>query len=216
VIPDVSGDDFALFSAFSGTTLYVTGRYWNVDGATGTVRAAENMATATVRNTSGRHGDYFAVGTDPLDRNRLWGIAQYQSASTFTGNEKVASVRFREQPVPVPPVPVPEGSLRATRSADKVVVNWDASSCSAPNHHVVWFDLAAIGAYATVAETCGIGSSGSWMGTAPAGNVGFVVVADDGAGVEGSHGADSQGWERPSQARSCGIQQKVWSAACTP
>lgn len=217
VIPDVEDDDFAFFSAYSGTDTFVTGRLWNIEGATGAVRAAENTATGSVRNESSRHGDYFAVQTDPLDRNRVWGITQYQNQSTFTGNVRIASSRFEDVPVPVPPVPVPDGSVRAARSgASNVNVTWNASSCVAPNHHIVWFDLAGIRAYPTVAETCAIGSAGTWTGVPPAGNVGFVVVADDGGTAEGSHGRDSAGHERPSQARACGIQQKVWSASCTP
>jgi hypothetical protein len=86
--------------------------------------------------------------------------------------------------------------------------------CAAPNHHIVWFDLSQIGRYATAAETCAVGSTGSWTGTPPSGNVAFIVVGDDGATAETSHGTDSAGRERPSQAKQCGIQQKVWSATC--
>lgn len=217
VIPDPVTDDFIFFSAYSGNDLYVTGRYWNVDGTTGTVRYAEETATGALRNDSGRHGDYFQVNADPLDRNRVWGITQYMQQSTFTGNVRIASARVKDVPAPVAPVPVPDGSVRAARGAgSNVDVTWNAATCSAPNHHIVWFDLAGIKSYPTVAETCGVGSTGAWSGAAPAGNVAFIVVADDGSTAEGSHGRDSLGHERPSVARSCGITQKVWAAVCTP
>ncbi len=214
VVPDVEDDDFALVSAFSGPNQYVTGRYWNIDGTTGAINTAELTATGTLRNSSERHGDYFAVGTDPLDRNRIWGVAQYHRINTFSGNAGVASVRFEDVPVPVAPSPVPQTSVRAARAGSNVNVTWNASACSAPNHHIVWFDLAQIARYEAVAETCAVGAGGSWSGAPPAGNVAFIVVGNDGTTAESSHGAGSDGRERPSQARQCGIQQKIWSVTC--
>lgn len=216
VIPDLEDDDFALFSAVSGSDVYVTGRYWNV-GADGTVRATDQMATGTKRNDSSRHGDYFAVARDPRDPNRVWGIAQYMANSDFAGNTAIASARFEDVPAPVAPVPVPPGSVRVAKAAGGGVrVSWDATQCAAPNHDLVWFNLAEMKTYAVAAETCAVGSTGSWTGAPPAGNVGVLVVGTDGAQTEGTHGTDSDGVERPSAAQQCGITQKVWFGTCNP
>ncbi len=222
VIPDTDDDDFTLLSAFSGSDTYVTGRYWNI-AADGTVRAAELLATGALRNDSQRHGDYFNIGTDPWDRNRIWMIAQYMKNSTFAGNSGIATVRFEDLPVPAPPPPVPDGKAIAGQgiqvaraAAGQVQVTWDVAHCPAPGDHLVWFDLAQVKNYVIVGETCGAGPSGSWTGPPPAGNVGVIVVSDDSSRTEGSHGQDSAGRERPSTSRQCGFTQKITFGACSP
>lgn len=222
VIPDTEDNDFALLSAHSGPDLYPTGRYWNVDSA-GTVRAAELVANPTTFNLSGRHGDYFAVQADPIDRNRLWMIAQYQKDSTFSGNAGIASVRFEDVPPPSDPPPVPDGKnvagtmLTVSKSgANDVTLSWDATTCPPVGSHLVWYDLASMSSYTVTAETCASGTSGTWTGTPPAGNVAVVVVADDAATTEGSHGRDSAGQERPSHSVSCGFTTKSTAGTCGP
>ncbi len=222
VVPDTEDDDFALLTAFSGDDTYVTGRYWNV-GADGSVRAAELLVEGTRVNGSGRHGDYFAMYPDPSDRNRVWMIAQYMKNSSFSGNSIVASVPFEEAAPPPSPPPVPDGKdvageeVHVRRNGDgTLTVTWDASTCPAPGNHLVWYDLGAIASYQVTAETCAVGTSGSWTGNAPAGNVAVIVVSDDDATVEGSHGVDSAGNERPSVSSSCGFTSKDTSGTCTP
>ena len=220
VVPDAADDDFAVLSAFSGPTLYVTGRYWNVDAA-GTVRSAELLADATVANTSQRHGDYFAVGTDPRDRNRVWMIAQFMRDSSFAGNTAIASVRFEEIPPPSTPPPVPDGQSVPGReltvdraSGGQVTVSWDATLCPAPGNHLIWYDLASLASYAVAAENCAAGNAGWWTGTPPSIDVAVLAVSDDASTTEGSHGVDSAGAERPSRSAACGFAQKVTSGTC--
>lgn len=219
VIPDAEDNDFALFSAFSSSGIYPSARYTNV-GADGTVRRAEIMASGTRRNDSGRHGDYFAVGSDPTDPNRLWAIIQYQKNSTFAGNSSIASVRFEDAPPPsgLPPIPdgrfVPGTQVRMQRTGGNLTVTWDATSCPAPGNHLVWYDLASMASYTVKSRTCAIGTSGTWTGPGPTGNVGVIVVSDDAATTEGSHGVNSLGNERPSQVGACGITAKSADGTC--
>ncbi len=220
VIPDTEDDDFALMTAFCAEDTFVTGRYWNV-AADGTVRSAELLTNGQRVNGSGRHGDYFAMYPDPADRNRVWMIAQYMKNSTFSGNSIVASAPFEQAAPPASPPPVPDGrtvagdEVRVTKNADgTVTITWDASTCPAAGNHLVWYDLAAISSYEVTAETCAIGTSGSWTGNAPDGNVAVIVVSDDDGTVEGSHGVDSSGAERPSLSTACGFTTKDTTGTC--
>lgn len=219
VVPDAEDDDFALFSTASSATVSPAGKYWNV-GADGTVRAAEAISTSAFPNDSYRHGDYFAVGTDPLDRNRFWTVSHsFPLSSSY--NNVVSSVLFEPVAPPSPP-PVPDGKtiagqqVRVARAAaaGDVTVTYDAVTCSAPGHHLVWYDLASISGYTVAARTCAIGIGGGWTGPAPAGDVGVVVVSDDSLTVEGSHGLDSAGAERPSVVAGCGITTKTTTGTC--
>lgn len=222
VVPDTEDNDFALLTAYSGPDLRPTARYWNIDGA-GNVRAAELLADATTVNLSGRHGDYFAIQADGSDRNRIWMIGQYQKDSTFSGNSSIASVRFEDVPPPTGPPPVPDGNrvggqpVTVDRAeGTEITVRWDATTCPQAGTHLVWYDLDALSAYTVVRETCGAGTSGTWTGEPPAGSVAFIVVADDGVEVEGSHGSDGTGAERPSQSLACGFTSKSTAGTCGP
>jgi hypothetical protein len=222
VLPDGEDDDFALLSAFSGPERHVTGRYWNV-GADGTVRRTELLVDSGGINASDRHGDYFAVGYDPEDRNRLWMIAQFMRDSSFAGNQKIASVRFEDQsgpPAAPPPLPdgrqVPGEQVTVAKAAgDELTVTWDAETCPAQDNHLIWYDLTAIASYAVTDERCDVGTSGAWTGLPPGGSVAVIVVGDDDAGTEGSHGVDSAGQERPSTSAVC-ASSKVTDGTCTP
>jgi hypothetical protein len=222
VIPDVEDNDFAVFSAYSSTADFVGGRYWNVS-ATGAIRYNESIVAGTRRNDSGRHGDYFAISTDPNDPNRYWAITSHMTNGTFAGNNRITSVRFEDVPVPGTPSPVPDGrwitgtQVRASKaSAGQITVTYDASTCNTPDHHLVWFDLASVSSYTPSSVTCDVGSSGSWTGVPPAGNRAFLIVSNDNASTEGSHGRRSTGIERPSQTTSCGIVQKSTAGSCGP
>lgn len=109
----------------------------------------------------------------------------------------------------------PGAQLTVARAgAGALTVTWDRGACPAPNHHLVWFDLASIAAYTIVAETCGAGGTGTWTGTPPSGAVAVLAVADDGASVEGSHGVDGLGRERPSRDQYCGLPLKLTDGGC--
>ncbi len=218
VVPDVEDNDFALLSAYSSSAVYVTGLYTNV-GADGVTRASESLATGAYRNDSGRYGDYFAIGVDGIDPNRIWMMAHSFHVSGGVG--RMASVRFEDVAAPTLPPPVPDGKYvagtptRVSRSgAANVTVTWDATRCVAPGHHLVWFDLGGMASYTIAATTCGVGSAGSWTGAPPAGNVGVVVVSDDGAATEGSYGRTSAGQERPASTAACGQSVKRADGVC--
>jgi hypothetical protein len=122
---------------------------------------------------------------------------------------------------PFDPPPVPDGSVVEGRQVrvtalpgDRVKVAWDVLACPAPSYHLVWYDLGAPGSYSVVEVDCTASASGEWVGTAPPGNVAVVVVADDGSVVEGSHGTDSFGGERPSTAPACGFTEKHTAGVC--
>ena len=101
-------------------------------------------------------------------------------------------------------------------SGSQVTVNWDASTCTAPDYHLVWYDLSALATYDIAEETCGVGSSGSWTGLPPGGLVGVIAVGlDSASATEGSHGVSSAGVERPSTASTCAAT-KATSGTCIP
>ncbi len=223
VLPDTEDFDFALLSAYSSPSVNATGRYWNI-AADGTVRGFEDLRDAPLANNSGRHGDYFAIGEDPTDPNRIWMISQYMKrSSTSGGDQVVASVRFEDVPPPGSPPPVPDGSQTGSQpvrvakaTGDEVTVTWDASTCPASDNHLVWYDLAQMASYVVAAETCGIGAGGTWTGLPPGGSVGVIVAGyDPPTDTEGSHGTDSGGTERPSQATTCAAA-KATGGTCVP
>lgn len=221
VLPDQEDDDFALLTAFSGPDRHVTGRYWNVS-ADGTIRHAELLVDSSELNTSDRHGDYFAVAYDPVDRNRVWMIAQFMRDSSFAGNQKIASAPFEGDSAPPAPPPLPDGDrvpgepVQVTKAGGgEVTITWDAETCPAADNHLVWFDLLSIDTYAVADERCDVGTSGSWTGPPPSGSVAVIVVGDDDAGTEGSHGTDSAGNERPSTSPLC-ASTKSTAGTCTP
>jgi hypothetical protein len=222
VLPDAEDDDFALLTAYSGPDRHVTGRYWNV-GADGTVRQTELLEDSGRLNTSDRHGDYFAVGYDPTDRNRLWMIAQFMRDSSFAGNQKIASVRFEnEDGGSASPPPLPDGNAvpgeqvqLSKATGDEVTVTWDATTCPAKDNHLIWYDLETMASYTVTDERCDVGTAGTWTGLPPTGNVAVIVAGDDDADTEGSHGLDSRGSERPSSSALC-TSVKVTDGTCTP
>lgn len=125
-------------------------------------------------------------------------------------------------PLP-PPTPggrdVPEsGPLRVAQAdGGQVRITWDVSTCPASGYHLVWLDLTDAAPYAVVDEVCDIGTTGAWVGAAAGGScVGVLVVSNDGIEIEGSHGVDSRGHERPSVSQLCGFEQKISDGICRP
>jgi concanavalin A-like lectin/glucanase superfamily protein len=101
----------------------------------------------------------------------------------------------------VPPVPdgtfgTPMTATRANAGGTTITLHWN-TGCGAPAYHAIYGPLASVGSYAVSGGVCGIGTTGSasWTGV-PAGNLWFLLVGDNSAGVEGSWGTDSNGLER--------------------
>ncbi len=122
---------------------------------------------------------------------------------------------------PLAPSPVPGGvgvsgsQVQLSKlPVDSLRVNWDVSSCPSPGYHLVWYDLWSIGAYTIDTVDCVLGTLGDQVVVPPGGSVAAIVVSNDGASVEGSHGLDSAATERPSAAESCGMLEKNADGTC--
>lgn len=123
------------------------------------------------------------------------------------------------------PPPAPDGAngtlpLRADNldaAAGSIQVNWDASSCPAPDYNLLYGDLSNVSSYALGGASCSMGTTGShtWTGV-PAGDLYFLLVGADGVGSESSWGRDGAGQERNGPAASglCGATVKNLAATC--
>src|SRR5262245_38312423 len=70
-------------------------------------------------------------------------------------------------------------------------ITW-TPACGAADHHIEYGPLENMAAYGWSGQVCGLGAGGSYASFDPGpGSYFFVVVADDGVGVEGSYGT---GW----------------------
>ena len=89
----------------------------------------------------------------------------------------------------------------------EISLTWQPG-CEAAGHHLIYGPLSQVSTYGYAGQICGLGMSGSWTGHVPPqgaplagdGSLFFLVVGDDGAGIEGSYGIsfDGEGWaERP-------------------
>ena len=126
-------------------------------------------------------------------------------------------------PASAPP-PVPDGvtgvAMRATRtglSGSGIDLSWDVASCVAAGYHLIYGPLATVSSYTLAGGACGLGTGGTahWSGV-PAGNSWFVIVGENGAGVESSWGTASSGAERAGTTPSgfCGNLARVNGVSC--
>jgi len=127
----------------------------------------------------------------------------------------------------VPPAvpPVPDGtfgtSMKASRgTADGSTINltWDVSSCVAKGYHAVFGPLSGVATYQTSGGRCGMGVSGSTVWTAvPAGDLWFVVAADDNSNTEGTWGDRSPvglAMNNATPSGVCGMTNRINLSAC--
>jgi hypothetical protein len=120
-----------------------------------------------------------------------------------------------------PPLPVPGGSLIATRtSADgsTLDVEWDAFGCPSFEYNLIYGDLADVSSYTLTGAECGIGVTGGhlWTGV-PDSNLFFMIVGTDDIGVyESNWGYNSAGTERFATKASflCGATTKIVTSVC--
>jgi hypothetical protein len=119
------------------------------------------------------------------------------------------------------PLPVPGGSLTASHLSgvgDQIQVEWDASTCTSFDYHLLFGPLANVSTYELSGAECNIGMSGTHVWTdVPPGSLYFLVVGTDNLGVyESSWGGDSFGNLRNGTTASfqCGTTTKVASATC--
>lgn len=120
--------------------------------------------------------------------------------------------------------PVADGSFgtamrgsRADASGSSIDLTWDVSTCSSPDHHLLYGDLGDVASAAVNGAVCDLGTSGSasWTGV-PAGDLWFVIVGDDHATIEGSWGTVGTGAQRGGNAPSgqCGMATRDNSGTC--
>jgi hypothetical protein len=119
------------------------------------------------------------------------------------------------------PLPVPAGSLSASALSapgDQIQVEWDASTCTSFDYHLLFGPLANVSTYELSGAECNIGTSGThvWIDGSP-GSLYFLIVGTDDTGVyESSWGRDSAGAHRNGTTASfrCGATTKVVSSTC--
>lgn len=123
------------------------------------------------------------------------------------------------------PPPVPDGSLsptpllagRVSLSGDAVDVTWDAASCPAASYDLIFGDLADVSIHLLGGAECAVGTSGlhNWTGV-PSGDLYFLLVGTDGAGIESSWGTDSNLDERNglSSSNQCSTFLKNLTQTC--
>jgi hypothetical protein len=88
-------------------------------------------------------------------------------------------------------------AARANPAGTDINLQWDASTCTAQDYNVLYGSLANVASYALDRYACALGTSGlaAWNAV-PAGNLWFVVTAQNGSGTESSWGRASSGAER--------------------
>jgi hypothetical protein len=120
--------------------------------------------------------------------------------------------------------PVADGSFgtamtasRADAAGATIDVAWDVTTCSSPDHHLLYGDLAALASPTALGASCNLGTSGSatWSGV-PAGDLWFLLVGDDGVSTEGSWGTDGAGAQRGliTASGQCGLTARDNSGVC--
>jgi len=96
------------------------------------------------------------------------------------------------------PPPVPDGSfgtgMKASRSGSAITLTWDVATCSGADYHLLYGALATVSSFTVSGAVCDLGVTGAqvWP-SVPAGNLWFVLVADDNATTEGSWGSATSG-----------------------
>lgn len=124
---------------------------------------------------------------------------------------------------PMIPPPVPDGTfgvaMRASRSdpaGTAVDVDWDVTLCTSADFHLIYGDLADVAAYAVSGGACGLGIDGIESGVAlPAGDLWFLIVADDGNLIEGSWGDGTAGVRSGlTPSFTCGVTVRDDSGVC--
>jgi hypothetical protein len=160
-----------------------------------------------------------AQGIPPPDDNGVAKIRRYPfDHAAFLGKDLTPG-----DPVEMfnAPLPVPDGSLTATALSgvgDQIRVEWDASTCTSFDYHLLFGPLASVSTYGLSGAECNIGTSGThvWTDVSP-GSLYFLIVGTDDTGVyESTWNRDSAGAHRNGTTASfqCGATTKIVSATC--
>jgi hypothetical protein len=117
--------------------------------------------------------------------------------------------------------PVPDGSgatspLMADRlvpDGSEISIGWD-DQCSPASAKIVYGSLDQVATYAISGSVCGIANPQTWT-TVPAGNLWFLLIGDDGAGVESSWGLATAGERNGlTDSATCGSTTKDLAGSC--
>jgi len=105
-----------------------------------------------------------------------------------------------------------------TGDGGTISVTWDVATCVAKGYHTIYGPLSGVATYQTSGGRCGMGVSGSstWS-SVPAGDLWFVVAADDNAGTEGTWGNRTLGGLAMNNATPsgvCGMVDRINLATC--
>jgi subtilisin-like proprotein convertase family protein len=112
-------------------------------------------------------------------------------------------------PPPVPAI-LPE---RLTTSGDRISIAWD-DQCLPASVKILYGPLGQVASYTVSGAVCDVASPADWD-PVPAGDLWFVLVADDGSGAESSWGLASAGERNGSVASgTCGSTFKDLSGTC--
>jgi uncharacterized repeat protein (TIGR01451 family) len=114
------------------------------------------------------------------------------------------------------PPPIPDGSVladRLTPDGSQISIAWD-DQCAPASAKILYGPLDQVSAYTVSGSVCDISNPAIWD-TVPAGDVWFVLIGDDGLGVESSWGQASGG-ERDGLHHSgtCGSSAKDITGSC--
>jgi subtilisin-like proprotein convertase family protein len=120
------------------------------------------------------------------------------------------------------PPPVPDGAIGTEMAASRMAgsgihVTWDVATCVAENYHLLYGTLQNVSSYTPTGAVCGLGPLGSydWAGS-PAGDLWFLIVADNAAAMEGTWGANGAGADRAGTTPSglCGFTTRSNAGTC--
>jgi hypothetical protein len=114
----------------------------------------------------------------------------------------------------------PGAPLVAEHSGADVRVLYDTATCPAPEYNLYWGDQVSLASYQYLGSFCDLGTDGEEnvaLADPPLGGLlWFVVVGHDGE-VEGGHGFDSLGVQRPlTGVGFCGVTRSRPTLACQP
>ena len=123
---------------------------------------------------------------------------------------------------PSAPPPIPDGASggdpieveRLDAAGTELRVSWD-DQCSPVTAKILYGPLGGVATHSVAGAECGIAQAHVWD-PVPVGDLWFVVVSEDGAGVEGSWGLATPSNERngPADSGTCGSTSKDVSGTC--
>jgi hypothetical protein len=113
----------------------------------------------------------------------------------------------------------PGAPLRVEPAGSQVRVTYDVASCPAADYNLLYGDDAGLATYDYLGAFCNLGTDGQEVVTLPSiapGRLIWLVVVGRSGTVEGGHGFDSAGVQRPLTGQGlCGILNSQPTLACS-